>query len=197
MERGTDGIEFLLNIMLFNIIPTLVEIALVCGMLWRLHGPGFVLVVFATLGGYIAWTLIVTEWWTKFRRRMNESGSDANTKAVDSLLNYETVKYFGNEAHESKRYEKALKAYERAAVASRATLSLLNVGQAVAKSIGLATVMLMAAHGVKAGSMTVGDFVLVNAYLAQLFVPLNFPGRRLRSDPTIARRHGNHAGHSG
>lgn len=93
VERGTEGIEFLLNVMLFNIIPTLVEILLVCGMLWRLHGPGFALAVFATLGGYIAWTLVVTEWRTKFRRRMNESDSDANAKAVDSLLNYETVKY--------------------------------------------------------------------------------------------------------
>ncbi len=176
IERGTKGIEFLLNFMLFNIVPTILEILLVCGILWVLYDFWFSLVTFATIAGYIAFTLSITEWRIKFRRAMNETGQEANTKAIDSLLNYETVKYFGNEAHEARRFDDALRRYEYAAVKSRTTLSLLNVGQGAIIAIGLVAVMVMAGHGVKNGSMTVGDFVLVNGYLIQLYMPLNFLG---------------------
>jgi ABC-type transport system involved in Fe-S cluster assembly fused permease/ATPase subunit len=176
IERGTKGIEFLLTFMLFNIIPTLLEIAMVCGVMWKLYGISFALVTFLTMSTFIAWTLIVTEWRIKFRRIMNETDSEANTKAIDSLLNFETVKYFGNEEHEANRFGKALKGYEIAAVKSKTTLSFLNIGQGVVITGGVTIVMLMAADGVVSGSMTVGDFVLVNAYLIQLFLPLNFLG---------------------
>jgi ATP-binding cassette, subfamily B, heavy metal transporter len=176
IERGTKGIEFLLNFMLFNIVPTILEILLVCGILWVLYDFWFSLVTFATIAGYIAFTLSITEWRIKFRRAMNETDQEANTKAIDSLLNYETVKYFGNEAHEARRFDDALRRYEYAAVKSRTTLSLLNVGQGAIIAIGLVAVMVMAGHGVKNGSMTVGDFVLVNGYLIQLYMPLNFLG---------------------
>lgn len=176
IERGTKGIEFLLNFMLFSILPTLLEIIFVCGILWWLFGPMYALVTFACIGGYIAWTVGVTEWRTKFRRRMNETDSDAHTKAIDSLLNFETVKYFGNEAHEGARFDRALRSYELAAVQSKVSLSLLNIGQGAVIAIGLVVLMLMAANGVAAGTMTLGDFVLVNTYLIQLYLPLNFLG---------------------
>ncbi|HUI17173.1 MAG TPA: ABC transporter ATP-binding protein/permease, partial [Alphaproteobacteria bacterium] len=176
IERGTAGIEFALSFMLFNILPTLVEISLVCGVLWALFNFWFALVTFVTIAGYIAFTLTVTEWRTKYRRQMNESDQEANTKAIDSLLNYETVKYFGNEAHEAGRYEQSLARYERASIRSKVTLSLLNVGQATIIAVGLTVIMVMAGSGVVAGSMTIGDFVLVNTYLIQLYIPLNFLG---------------------
>ena len=176
IERGTKGIEFVLNFMLFNILPTLLEILLVCGILWSLYGIWYALVTFVCIGGYITWTLVVTEWRTKFRRVMNETDSEAHTKAVDSLLNFETVKYFGNEAHEARRFDSSLQAYEAAAVKSKVSLSLLNVGQGSIIGVGLIALMLMAGNGVVKGTMTIGDFVLVNAYLVQLFMPLNFLG---------------------
>ena len=176
VERGTKGIEFLLNFMLFNILPTLLEIGLVSIVLWRLYDGRFALVTLVTILIYIGYTLGVTEWRTKFRRTMNESDSDASTKAIDSLLNFETVKYFGNEAHEASRYDQALTRYEGAAVKSKVTLSLLNIGQGAIIAVGLTLVMAMAAQGVAAGTMTVGDFVLVNSYLVQLAMPLNFLG---------------------
>ena len=176
IERGTKGIEFVLNFMLFNILPTLLEILLVCAILWSLYGIWYALVTFVCIGGYITWTLVVTEWRTKFRRVMNETDSEAHTKAVDSLLNFETVKYFGNEAHEARRFDSSLQAYEAAAVKSKVSLSLLNVGQGSIIGVGLIALMLMAGNGVVKGTMTIGDFVLVNAYLVQLFMPLNFLG---------------------
>jgi len=176
VERGTKGIEFLLTFMLFNVLPTLLEILLVCAVMWTLYGVLFALVTFLTTGFYVAWTLVVTEWRIKFRRAMNESDSDANTKAVDSLLNFETVKYFGNEAHEAQRFDSSLRGYEQAAVKSKTTLSYLNIGQGAIISAGVVVVMLMAGAGVVGGTMTIGDFVLVNAYLIQLFLPLNFLG---------------------
>ncbi|MCH8213454.1 MAG: ABC transporter ATP-binding protein/permease [Proteobacteria bacterium] len=176
IERGTKGIEFVLAFMVFNILPTLLEILLVCGVLWALYGVWFALVTFVTIGGYIAWTLSVTEWRTKFRRTMNENDSEASTKAIDSLLNFETVKYFGNEDHEARRFDVALKGYEQAAVKSRTSLTLLNIGQGAIIAAGLTVVMVMAGRGVAAGVMTIGDFVLVNAYLIQLYMPLNFLG---------------------
>ncbi len=176
VQRGTRGIESLLSYMLFNILPTFVEIGMVCAILWWFYDGWFALVTFVTVIGYVAWTLTVTEWRTKFRRAMNDKDSEASTKAVDSLLNFETVKYFGNEAHESRRYDDSLRAYETAAVKSSVSLSLLNVGQAAVISIGLTVVMAMAGYGVIGGTMTIGDFVLVNAYLLQLYMPLNFLG---------------------
>lgn len=176
IERGTKGIEFLLNFMLFNVLPTLLEIVLVCGVLWWMFGIWYALITFVCVGGYIAWTLLVTEWRIKFRRAMNETDNEAHTKAVDSLLNFETVKYFGNERHEAGRFDTALEGYEAAAVKSKTSLALLNIGQGAIVSIGLIVLMLMAGNGVASGTMTVGDFVMVNAYLIQLFLPLNFLG---------------------
>ena len=176
IERGVKGIEFLLSFMLFNILPTLLEILMVCGILWYLFDIWYALVTFVSIAGYIAFTLTVTEWRLKFRRTMNEQDQHANTRAIDSLLNYETVKYFGNEDHEANRYDGSLERYETAAVASRTSLSLLNIGQGTIIAVGLTLVMLMAGYGVKSGAMTVGDFVLVNTYLIQLFLPLNFLG---------------------
>jgi ATP-binding cassette, subfamily B, heavy metal transporter len=176
IERGSAGIEFLLNFMLFNVLPTLFEVALVCGILWWWFGGWYALITFGCIAGYVAWTLAITEWRTKFRRKMNETDNAAHTRAVDSLLNFETVKYFSNEAHESRRFDTALQAYESAAVKSKVSLSLLNIGQGVIIAIGLIVLMVMAASGVVAGAMTLGDFVLVNSYLIQLFMPLNFLG---------------------
>jgi ATP-binding cassette subfamily B protein len=176
IERGTKGIDFLLAFMLFNILPTLLEIVLVCGILWALFGVWYALVTFVCIAGYIVFTVLVTEWRTKFRRQMNDTDSEAHTRAIDSLLNYETVKYFGNEAHEGRRFDAALRRYETAAVRSKVSLSLLNVGQGAIIAIGLIALMLMAARGVAAGTMTVGDFVMVNSYLIQLYLPLNFLG---------------------
>src|SRR5215475_5471886 len=176
IERGANGIEYFLFFILFNVVPTLLEIALVCGILWRFYSFWFALVTLATIGGYVWYTLTVTEWRLKYRRRMNEADEDANTKAIDSLLNYETVKYFSNEEHEARRYDIALQRYEKAGVISRTSLSLLNIGQAVIIALGATVMMAMAAGGVIAGRMTVGDFVLVNTYLIQLYTPLNFLG---------------------
>jgi ATP-binding cassette subfamily B protein len=176
IERGTKGIDFLLSFMLFNILPTLLEILLVCGILWALFGIWYALITFVCIAGYIAFTVLVTEWRTKFRREMNETDSEAHTKAIDSLLNFETVKYFGNEAHEGRRFDAALRRYEEAAVRSKVSLSLLNIGQGSIIAVGLIALMLMAARGVAQGTMTVGDFVMVNSYLIQLYLPLNFLG---------------------
>ncbi len=176
IERGAKGIEFLLSFMLFNVIPTLVEILMVCGILWWLYNVWFALVTFVTIAGYIAFTMLVTEWRIKYRRAMNRTDEEANTKAIDSLLNYETVKYFGNEEHEARRYDQALERYESAAVLSRTSLSALNIGQGVIISVGLTIVMYMAGRGVANGAMTIGDFVLVNTYMIQLYLPLNFLG---------------------
>ena len=176
IERGTKGIEFLLTFMLFNVLPTLVEAAMVCGILWFLYGVSYAAVTFVTIAVYIAFTLSVTEWRLKYRRRMNEKDSEANTKAIDSLLNYETVKYFGNEAHEGRRFDASRRLYEQAAVQSKTSLSLLNIGQGLVIAIGLTGITIMAGNEVAAGTMTIGDFVLVNTYLLQLYIPLNFLG---------------------
>src|SRR5438477_1367901 len=181
VERGIAGIEFLLSFMLFNVVPTLFEIVIVSAILWRLYNWTFAAVTLGTIVTYIAFTFIVTDWRVRFRREMNERNSEANTKSVDSLLNYETVKYFANEEHEAQRYDRALHAYERAAVKSETTLALLNVGQGAIIATGLIGIMLLAGQGVAAGNMTVGDFVLVNTYLIQLYTPLNFLGMVYRN----------------
>ncbi|MGW9062522.1 ABCB family ABC transporter ATP-binding protein/permease [Achromobacter animicus] len=176
IERGTKGIQTLLSFLLFNILPTFFEISLVCIVLWKMFDGWLALATGATVVLYMAYTLAVTEWRAKFRRQMNETDSEANTKAIESLLNYETVKYFGNEEHEARRYDASLTRYERAAVRSQVSLSILNVGQALIISTGLTLVMWMAANGIAEGRYTLGDFVLVNTYLLQLYTPLSFFG---------------------
>ncbi len=176
IERGTRGIEFLLNFMLFNIIPTLIEIILACGYLWWKFDWRYAAVTMIALSSYILFTIVVTEWRLKYRREMNKQDNEANTKAIDSLLNFETVKYFNNEGHEAARYDSSLRNYQRAYIRSRISLSSLNVGQGIIIAIGATLLMLMAATDVKAGQATAGDFVSANVLLIQLYLPLNFLG---------------------
>ncbi len=176
IERGVKGIEFLLTFMLFNIVPTLLEIIMVCGILWAVFDVWYALVTLVTVSLYVAFTFSVTEWRMKFRRQMNEMDSKANTRAIDSLLNYETVKYFGNEEHEANRFDRSLRRYEDAAVRSKTTLALVNIGQGFIIAVGLTLVMTMAGFDIQSGAMTVGGFVMVNTYLMQLYQPLNFLG---------------------
>jgi ATP-binding cassette, subfamily B, heavy metal transporter len=176
IERGTAGIDFLLSFMLFNVVPTVFEMLVVCGILWRFYNWTFAAAVFATILVYITFTFSMTDWRVRVRREMNERNSEANSKAVDAMLNFETVKYFANEEYEARRYDASLQAYERAAVRSDTTLAALNLGQATIIAAGLVAVMTLAGEGVAAAKMTVGDFVLVNAYLIQLYTPLSFLG---------------------
>ncbi|WP_413205763.1 ABCB family ABC transporter ATP-binding protein/permease [Rhodospirillum sp. A1_3_36] len=176
IERGTRGIEVILRLFVFRAGPALIELVMVAGILWSLFDWTYPLVVMVTIAAYLAWTFGITEWRLSFRRTMNTHDAEANTKAIDSLINYETVKYFGNEAHEASRFDRALTAYENAAVKSHASLSLLNIGQGATITIGLVIMMAMAGHGIVKGTMTPGDFVLVNTYLIQIFLPLNFLG---------------------
>jgi len=176
IERGTAGIDFLLSFMLFNVVPTVFEMLVVCGILWRFYNWTFAAAVFATILVYITFTFSMTDWRVRVRREMNERNSEANSKAVDAMLNFETVKYFANEEYEARRYDASLQAYERAAVRSDTTLAALNLGQATIIAVGLVAVMTLAGEGVAAAKMTVGDFVLVNAYLIQLYTPLSFLG---------------------
>jgi ATP-binding cassette subfamily B protein len=176
IERGSAGIEQVLRLAVFNIVPTIIELLLVTAVLWRIFDWRFALVTFSAVGAYIAFTLAFASWRVRFRRTMNDNDSEAQSKAVDSLLNYETVKYFGNEQHEARRFDAALAGYERAAVKSQVTLNMLNLGQAAIIAAGLAVIMLMAAQGVVSGRMSVGKFVLANTYLIQLYQPLNFLG---------------------
>jgi ATP-binding cassette subfamily B protein len=176
IERGTRGISFLLNFTLFNILPTLVEIGLVAAILLTQYDAWFAIITFITLIAYTVFTLIVTEWRMIFRRTMNDMDSKANTKAVDSLLNYETVKYFGNEKYEARRYDENLQTWEKAAVRNQTSLSLLNAGQGGIIAVGVTALMTLAASKVVAGAMTIGDLVLVNAFLIQLYMPLQFLG---------------------
>ncbi len=176
IERGTQGMEFLIRFTTFNILPTLFEIVLVGGILWSLYDWRFTAVTLGAVTAYIVFSVVLSEWRIKFVRRMNDADTDANAKAIDSLLNYETVKYFGNEEHEGRRFDVGRRRYETAAIRSSRTLSLLNVGQGGIIAMGLVAVMSMAGHGVIRGTMTLGDFVAVNAFLIQLYVPLNMLG---------------------
>ena len=176
IERGVKAIEFLLRFTLFNIGPTLLELVLVAVIFWWNFGIWFAVVTLATVGSYILFTFKVTEWRIGFIRSMNQSDERAHSKAIDSLLNFETVKYFGNEAHESARFDRSMARYEDAAVRSTKSLSWLNAGQAAIFAVGLSMLMIMAAIGVNNGTMTLGDFVLVNAMLIQLYQPLNLLG---------------------
>lgn len=176
IERGVKGVEFLLRFMLFSIGPLVLELLLIAGVLFYQFDAWYLAVVVVTIALYVWFTFKVTEWRVKLRRQMNDQDTDANQKAIDSLLNFETVKYFGAEAREAARYDRAMEGYERAALKTAYSLSLLNFGQAVMITTGLALVMIMAAMGVQNGTLTVGDFVMVNAYMIQITMPLNFLG---------------------
>ncbi|MFQ5936749.1 MAG: ABCB family ABC transporter ATP-binding protein/permease, partial [Acidiferrobacterales bacterium] len=176
IERGTAGIRFLLTFAVFNILPTLLEIGLVVAILLARYDKWFAIITFVTVITYIAFTFLVTEWRTKFRRVMNEMDSKANTAAIDSLLNYETVKYFNNEDYEARRYDDNLRSWETAAIRTQTSLAALNTGQGALIAVGITLLMVLATQGVVAGTMTLGDLVLVNAFLIQLYMPLRFLG---------------------
>jgi len=176
VERGVKGVEFLLRFLLFSIGPLFLELLLVGLVLAWLFDIWYLVVVGGVVGLYIAYTFKVTEWRVKLRREMNTQDTDANQKAIDSMLNFETVKYFNAEAREAKRYDAAMEGYERAAVKTATSLALLNFGQTLIITSGLVAVMVMAAYGVQNGTLTVGDFVMVNAYMIQITMPLNFLG---------------------
>lgn len=176
IERALRGMQFVLSFMLFNILPTLIELVLVMVVLSYYFDYRYPIITGSTVVLYILFTLLVTEWRLKFRKEMNAKDSAANTKAIDSLLNFETVKYFSNEEHEYGRYDSSLAGYEAAAIKSQSSLSLLNVGQASIISVGVVILMYLAASGVVDGKLTVGEFVLANTYMMQLFMPLNFLG---------------------
>ena len=176
LERGTLSVSSILNYLVFNIVPTAAEFVLVAIILLGQYEWHFALVTFATVAVYIGFTLAVTEWRMHFRHTMNKLDSEANGQAVDSLLNYETVKYFNNEAYELKRYDNTLLQWEEAAVKSHTSMALLNFGQGVIIAVGLTLIMIYAGKGVVAGSMSLGDLVLVNTLMLQLFMPLNFLG---------------------
>ncbi|TLU72768.1 ABCB family ABC transporter ATP-binding protein/permease [Lichenicoccus roseus] len=176
IERGTVAIELILRLGVFNIVPTLLETLLVTVIIWRIFDWRFALATLLTVVTYVGFTVLFTGWRIGIRRRMNDIDSEASGKALDSLLNYETVKYFGNEGHEARRYDEAQARYERAAVRTQVSLNVLNIGQATIIAVALAIIMLMAAREVAAGRLTVGKFVLINTYLMQLYQPLNFLG---------------------
>lgn len=176
IERGTRGISFLLTFLLFNILPTLLEIGLVAAILFVKYNPWFAIITFVTLLLYIGFTLWITEWRMVFRRSMNDKDSKANTRAIDSLLNYETVKYFGNERYEVERYDEQMKDWEVSAVKNQTSLAALNAGQSIIIAVGVTLLMLLAADEVVKGTMTIGDLVLVNVFMLQLYMPLHFLG---------------------
>jgi len=176
IERGTKGIEIILRYSLFNTIPTLIELAMVCTIMAVYFNLWFALVTGITVALYMYFTYAATEWRVAIRRQMNDADTEANSKAIDSLLNYETVKYFGNESHEYARFDRSMASYEQAAIKTSTSLAVLNTGQSLIFSCGLTICMVMAARGIAAGEMTIGDFVMVNAFLIQLYLPLNFIG---------------------
>ena len=176
IERGTRGVHSLISYSLYSIIPTLIEVALVLTLLAVKFDVWFAWITIAALVFYITFTITVTEWRTQFRKKMNELDSSAHSRAIDSLLNYETVKYFNNEEFEARRYDENLEKYRRAAVKSQTTLSLLNTGQQLIIATALVAMLWRATQGVVDGRMTLGDLVMVNAFMIQLYIPLNFLG---------------------
>ncbi len=180
ISRGIGGVDSVLRFSLFNTLPTALEIALVCGVLTWTFGWLYCVIIAITVIAYIAFTYWATEWRINIRRTMNEADTDAGGKAIDSLLNFETVKYFGNENHETRRYDESMAIYEKASIKTWESLSVLNAGQAIIYSIGLTIVMILAAYGVPNGTNTLGDFVMINALMIQLYMPLNFIGSSYR-----------------
>jgi ABC-type transport system involved in Fe-S cluster assembly fused permease/ATPase subunit len=180
LERGRSGIEELVRLAVLQLVPTIIEFALVLAILWLQFDWRYAAVVFAMVVVYLAFTYQATEWRIGIRRRMNESDTDANTKAVDSLLNYETVKYFCAEEREIRRYDRSVERYERASIETYTSLAILNAGQAIIFTLGLTAAMVMAVFDVRAGHTTVGGFVMINAMLIQLYIPLNFMGMLYR-----------------
>lgn len=176
IDRGQKGIDFMLRSMVFNVVPTIVEVTIVCAILATRFGPAFAGVAAATVATYTVFTFATTHWRTRFRKQMNRADSAASSKAIDSLLNFETVKYFGNEEHETQKYAQFLKQYGNAHVKTQGSLSLLNFGQNAIFSIALTAIMLMTSHQIAGGVMTIGDLVMVNGMLFQLSMPLNFLG---------------------
>jgi len=176
IDRGTKGIDFLLRYVLFNVVPTFFEIFLVSGILFYLYGPWYAVVTLTTIGLYSYLTFQITEWRNVFRKRMNQADNNISTKMIDSLLNFETVKYFNNEAYEFNRLDKSLEDYELAANQSRHSLSLLNIAQTFIIMLGITIMLVMSAFGIKNGDINVGGFVVINAYMLQLYQPLNFLG---------------------
>ena len=176
IERGAKGMEFLMTSAAFEVVPLLVEVVFVSGLLWVLFGFEYAVITFVTVCLYALFTLKVTEWRMKFRRQMNSADEQAATKAVDSLINYETVKYFNAEDAEAERYNTSMRAYEDAAVLSRTSLAAVNIGQGAIIALGLVLIMGIAGHDIQKGNLSVGDFVTVNTYLLQLYLPLNFLG---------------------
>jgi ATP-binding cassette subfamily B protein len=176
IDRGTSSISNLVNYLLFNIFPTIVEVVMVTSIMLASYSASFALIIFSSFAVYVAFTLGVTRWRMKFRSEMNTLDSKASSFAIDSLLNYETVKYFGNEDFEINRYTAALKGYEDASITSQFSMSVLNGGQGLIIAAGVTGVMLLAGSEVAAGNMSIGDLVAVNAFLLQLFMPLGFLG---------------------
>ena len=176
IDRGTKGIDFLLRYVLFNIVPTFFEIFLVSGILFYLYGPWYAVITLTTVTIYSYLTFQITEWRNEFRRKMNQADNDVNTKMIDSLLNFETVKYFNNEQFEFKRLDKSLEEYEIAANKTRHALSLLNISQTLVIMTGITIMLVMSAYGIKNGDIDVGGFVVINAYMLQLYQPLSFLG---------------------
>jgi ATP-binding cassette subfamily B protein len=176
IDRGVQGIQSVLRLAVFNVVPTAIELLLVTAIIWRMFDWRFAAVTFVAVMIYVGFTMGFAVWRVRYRRQMNDNDNEASTRSLDSLLNYETVKYFGNEQHEAARYDHALERYERAAVRVQVSLNMLNLGQGAIIALALTVIMLMAADGVQQGTMTVGKFVLVNTYLMQLYQPLNFLG---------------------
>jgi len=176
IDRGTKGIDFLLRYVLFNVVPTFIELLLVIGILLTLYGYEYALITFVTISIYIFLTLIITQWRIQFRKDMNAADNDASTKMIDSLLNFETVKYFNNEDHEFNRLDYSLEKYENAANKNRMSLSLLNFSQTLVIMAGITLMLVLSVFGIKNNTISVGGFVVINAYMLQLFQPLNFLG---------------------
>lgn len=176
IDRGTSGVNFLMRFMVFNIVPTLLEIIMVITILWVNYGIWFALITGVSIASYIAYSIYATEWRTRYIRAANKADSSSNTRAIDSLLNYETVKYFTNESYESKAYDSQLADWEKAKMQNRLSLFALNGGQAIIVSLAMTAMLALAAYQVTHQQMTLGDFVLVNAFMMQLFIPLNFLG---------------------
>ncbi len=176
IERGTRGIDLIIRMGILNVIPTVLELVLICGILLWYFNAIYVVITLTTVALYLWYTFAASEWRMSIRREMNDSDTEANTKAIDSLLNYETVKYFGNEAHEARRFDASMARYEQAAIRTYYSLGVLNSGQSLIFTAGMTISMLLAGRGVANGTLTIGDFVMINAMMIQLYMPLNFMG---------------------